>query len=305
MAKINIPIVMKRSLKEEIDWLSTNYDKEIAGWITGTITKDKIILEELLIPHQEVGGASVDMDGKQIAQLRKEYGNKCKRIIGEWHSHVGMGCFWSSTDEDLIEQFMKPRKMAIFIVSSKGKHLVRLESKEPFKISIDKLKFEVEEDTKVKKKLEKEIKKKVTEKSYPVWNQREYNGYGWARKNDNVCSTSGGWQKNLYDDIPFEKITRQEKRFKKDDDIKERIKSMMKYNDLDKSVVVSDIPWYYADGLYHEFESYNPTMIQKNWERYKIVFKPENKEYAIDLMKDLKSWLTSLLNEVLSYQEDF
>ena len=84
MVEVNIKVVMERQFKDKIDWLSKNYDKEIAGFITGEIDGEEIVLEDLIIPEQEVGSAHVDIEGKSQVKLRKEFGNKCKKIIGEW-----------------------------------------------------------------------------------------------------------------------------------------------------------------------------------------------------------------------------
>lgn len=286
MVEVKIPIIIKKSLKDKIDWLSTNYENEIGGWITGTIKNEGIVLDDLLIPEQEVGDASVDMNGKQIAKLRKEFGKKCERIIAEWHSHNTMGSFWSTIDENLIEQVMKPRKIFMFIVSSKGEHKIRLEIRKPFYISVDDMEYEVEADENVKKELEKEIKKKITEKSYKT-SKSSYSGYGYNHYDDSI----GGF--------PFNH-TAQEERFERDDEMKDAIKRILKYNEFDKSVTVKDMPWYYADSIMQEFQDHKPEMISCGDSlHYSIKFSPDNKEKAIDLMKDLREWVRMILNEEL------
>jgi hypothetical protein len=205
-----------------------------------------------------------------------------------------MGTFYSSVDETLIEQVMGPRDIFLFIVSSEGKHQIRLEIRNPYNMSIDKMDYSVEPNKKVSIEMEKEIKKKLTERTYAVSKVvREYNGYGWQSKlND-----------NFYDNLPVEKIN-QKKRFDLDDEIRDRIKSMMRYNDMDKTVVVCNVPYYYSNELATEFQDYNPEMTSENWEMYTIKFSPKNKEKAIDLMKDLRGYLRNILSEELNCNLD-
>jgi hypothetical protein len=142
--KYKIDIIMKEKFKEKIDWISNFYDKEVNGFITGVIGDGEIILEDVLFPYQESGSGSAEVTGANLVKMRKEYKDKCKKIIGEWHSHHSMGAFWSGDDDKVIEDFAEPRETTIFIVSSKGHHLVRLEMRKPFKLSINNLSYETE-----------------------------------------------------------------------------------------------------------------------------------------------------------------
>jgi len=286
-ADIKIPIKMQKSLKDKLDWLANYFDKEIGGWITGEVTKDGIILDDLLIPEQEVGMASVDISGKQLALMRKEYGDKCKRILGEWHSHNSMGNFFSGTDESLIEQHMGPRKTSIFIVSSKGEgHRIRFEMRKPFHISIDNLPYEVEIDNKVIKSLEKEIKKKVKEKTYSY----------------KECGSPGivyaGGTKNIWD---FSKEGNNKPEEKSEENkIRDRIKGLVKYDDFNKIVTVEDIPWYYGESICAEFQDLKPEMIAMGLgleAHYKVTFKMQNKQKCIELMRDLSDYLRNYFAE--------
>lgn len=182
-----IPITMSLDFYNKITYLSNEYPKEIGGWITGEVRKDCIYLKDLLTPHQEVTGSSVEIDASACVNLVREFKEKCKDIIGHHHTHAGLGCFWSVTDEENMKQIMDPRKFFVFIVSSKGEHLVRVETKEPFRITADKLKYRIEDPRyeKVKEKLEKEIKKKVKEpeiKNYSSYNCSNDN-FGLRSKN--------------------------------------------------------------------------------------------------------------------------
>jgi len=166
---VSIPLVLSQDLKTKIDYLSTTFKSEVGGWLTGEVKADYIYVDDILIPKQEVSGGSVDINPAAGVELVKEFKERCKRIIGHWHSHCPNGnAYWSSIDEDNISQIIEPRNFFLFIVSAGGKDLVRLESKKPFRISIDNMSYSILRPNfeEIKKKLEEELKSKVTEKTY-------------------------------------------------------------------------------------------------------------------------------------------
>ncbi len=93
--KVKLPIYLDSQLDMKLRYLSRSLDTEIAGWLTGEITKEGIFIKDILIPEQEVGGASVDISPSAGAKLRTEFGDKCTKIIGHWHSHCDFGTSWS------------------------------------------------------------------------------------------------------------------------------------------------------------------------------------------------------------------
>jgi len=172
-------VEIKKELIDKIEWFTNNYDKEIGAWLVGEITDEKIVIEDILIPYQEVSGVSVDTDGKALVRLRKEYGERCSKIIGHWHSHNTMGTSWSRTDEEFIEQFTEPRTIAVFIVSSKAeKHLVRLELCKPVRVSLDNLDYTiVGEDSEFDEAMQKIIDEKLEEKQIVTTQIYPYSHY--------------------------------------------------------------------------------------------------------------------------------
>lgn len=160
--KVEIPILISEDLKYKLDYIS-DLEFELAGWLVGKVTREYILLEDILIPKQKVSNGSVDIDSKAGAELVKEFKGKCKNIIGHMHGHNNMGAFWSCGDEDNINKIMEPREFFVFIVSSRKEHLIRLEIRKPFKISVDNLPYEIhsEKADKIKEILNKEIEKKA------------------------------------------------------------------------------------------------------------------------------------------------
>jgi len=172
----NIRLILTKKLKDKLDYLS-NYDKtEVGGFLTySLIEQDKdgevrITLNDILIPPQEATAGDVDVDGVGQIELRKEYGDKCLKIIGHFHSHRSMGCFFSSTDEDMMKSNSENKNFRVFIVGSQGKHLIRLILKNsingsniPIEMKIENIEYEVEADDSIKAEMDEEIKKKVKE----------------------------------------------------------------------------------------------------------------------------------------------
>jgi len=126
--KINIAPV----LLTKLNILSSEYSMEVGGYLTGEIKNNEIYLKDLLIPNQIISPVSVNISGQDQINLRKKFGDKVKNIIGHWHSHASMGCFWSGTDEADMKNIMTIKNFFIWVVSSKGNHLIRISQREPF-----------------------------------------------------------------------------------------------------------------------------------------------------------------------------
>jgi len=128
--KINI----SPTLLMKLNIISSEYDIEIRGYLIGEIKNNEIYVKDILFSDQDITKVSVVVNPIDQLNLRKKYGvEKVKQIIGQWHSHHKMGCFWSGTDEQNMTNVMKYRDVYIFIVSSNGKHLIRVSQSKPFR----------------------------------------------------------------------------------------------------------------------------------------------------------------------------
>lgn len=262
----NFEILISKELEDKINWLVNNYDKEIGAWLIGEITNERIIIEDFLIPNQEVSGASVDTSRKALVELRKEYGDKCRRIIGHWHSHNTMGASWSTTDEDFMKEFIAPRERAVFIVSSQqDKHKVRLELTKPFKMSLDELEYKIPyEDSTIGNKLKEIISKKCTESKKTTYS---YDGGTWS---DNSPSTK--------------KLTKKE------------VNKMISYNNKDHNLVVRNLTlnqFYQLEGIFGVEQDFFNT----KGDKVTLILKTKSKKEAIDLIIDLKEYMLNRLDE--------
>lgn len=299
--KANIKIIFKEDFKNKIEWFVNNYKEEISGWIVGKI-EEEIILEDLLIPYQEVSSGSVDTTNGDLVKLRKEYGDRCKDIIGHWHSHNTMSSFWSGTDEEFITQHMKDRAIRIFVVSSvKDGHRIRLEIRKPFNVSLDCLDYEEEEtNPKLGKELLKEIEKKVKKKEYTY--------------SQNVVYTSG-WQRDMEDryyTYPYEKdygknlntrFTKEEEKII-DSTIVNKVDAMVSYNKSMFNVTIIGLDNDYFEELIKYYEKYKMNTIKgfgggKNSISFTLSSRKETKK----LFRDVKDHLFALFRDEESLNE--
>ena len=184
--KQDFEIELTREVEDKIKWLTHNYEQEISAWLGGEVSENKILIDDLLFPTQEVSGASIDTDTKALINLRKEYKDRCLRIIGHWHSHNNMSVDWSSVDDDFIEKYMSSRDLRVFLVSSIDDGIrARLELRNPIKLSIDNLKLNVNFiNSDIEKELKRVIEEKVVEKKIVVSVKGKNNNVTWEDKED-------------------------------------------------------------------------------------------------------------------------
>ena len=271
----NIKLVLTKKLKDKLDYLS-NYDEtEVSGFLTySNIEQEedevKITLNDILIPPQKAEKCEVDVDGNGQVELRKEYGDKCLKIIGHFHSHRTMGCFFSSTDEDMMKSYSENKPFCIFVVGSEGKHLMRLILRNnvngtdiPMEIMVENIEYEVEADDSIKAEMEEEIKKKVEKAK--VQTIKVY------------CNS-----------------TSEIKKLKKE--VSVRIKY---YQHQNHKVKVEKIYKCYANLISEEFKTLNPIIEKSDEENhFNVVVELGNRNKAKEFMCDVKAFLLKqLLNE--------
>ncbi len=287
-----VKVIMKESFYDKINWFAQNYEQEIGAFIEGKITKEEIILEDILIPEQEADTGSIEIVGSNLVKLRKEYKDRCKKIIGEWHSHNCMGAFWSSTDETFIETFSERKNISIYVVSSKSEgHLIRVEIRKPFFISINNVGYEIDQtESKLNKVLQKEIKNKIKE---PVRTKEIASFFDIP-----ISSNNNG--------VDFNKHINT--RRKKEKQIHKQINNMVKFFNGLNAVEVYDLSWYWSESLKENFKLYFPRIKQESQNNFTVEFSFEKKGRAIEGMKKIKEYLYGLLiedDDLKGVEDDF
>jgi hypothetical protein len=139
---MNFEIIMKDEVYENIFALMENINTlnkglEIGAWLTGdwTHTKEKssLLIDQFIIPKQEITKAEVDISPESMIDTIKELGyEESNRIKAHWHIHpFGKGdTNWSGVDEAKIKDFMCPskeREIFVFLLSSEDRIKARVE----------------------------------------------------------------------------------------------------------------------------------------------------------------------------------
>lgn len=132
-----ITVNITAELKTKLDILCSEYSYEIGGYLTGETRNGELFLTDILIPSQVVSSAHVEIRPQDQIDLLKRYKDKCKKIIGHFHSHHSMGAFWSGQDESNMENIMKYKKFFVFIVGSNKNYKVRVAIRDPVKHNFD------------------------------------------------------------------------------------------------------------------------------------------------------------------------
>lgn len=267
--EFNHKIVMERKFKDKIDWFSNNYQYEIGGFIIGEITKERILLQDLILPEQQVSSGNIKFEAKNLVKMRKKHGDICLKILGEWHSHNTMGAFWSKTDEDdFINPFSEGRDLSIFIVSSEGKHLIRIELKKPINISINEIPYYVRQSNEIETDCLKDIKENVKERTYTS----SYEDFGYLDKQTTIYPPS-------------------RKQFKKE------INGHILFNN--NRIDLINLSWFVGNNLYDEYKQFNPYLRNERTElnNYTLSFEFKNKEQAIKYIKEIRNSLIMAFEE--------
>ena len=100
-----------------IDWTSSNTEREVGGYLIGTLEKKKITITEAFFATAESNPTFVSFDNMmQFRILEKlEERGKGEMICGWWHTHPNLGVFMSGTDvaTQQIYQALLPEAIAM------------------------------------------------------------------------------------------------------------------------------------------------------------------------------------------------
>jgi len=172
-------IFMSKLAWEKLKAYVDSVDIEISGQAKSSIDKAKkiITVQDLMIYDQTCTGSTTDLDEGAMAKFMHELMKKKENPRNWniwWHSHVDMGVFWSSTDENNIQSHDE-QKFLISIVTNKKREInarIDIWQTEPtfglnmvFRQDVEVYVLE-EKDTALQAKIKKEVKKKVKTETY-------------------------------------------------------------------------------------------------------------------------------------------
>lgn len=285
-------IIIYKEVEEKINWFTHNYEEEISGWLIGEVKDGLIHIKEIIFPHQEVTGGTVDTTGGDLVRLRKEYGDKCLEIIGHWHSHNTMPTFWSTTDEEFMDEHSEQRPFSLFIVSGKEqRHRVKIMLNNPFKINMDNLDYQVwDNNPELSKELEEVIKTKVKKREVvSVSPSRAY----YSTNTDN--------QRGVYDyDRPdWYSTSNNPKEFNElnfDEEITARANDCIGFDDENFTITISNIKKDIAESLIKETKGRKHELFDDDG-LCVLKYRSKTKDKAITLVRQIKDILVDIFTE--------
>jgi len=166
---LNQPIQIKPDAYSKMKYLTELADDEVGGILVCDVVEGGIVVEDVLIPEQEVSSGYWEDKGEEaLAKMLFDFAKTKPKLIpkmkGWWHKHPITG--WSGTDDKTAEDFAEQCSWFLSINSDVGRDIeLKLNITKPFGLVFNNLSYEIDfSNDKVKKWCEKEYKAKVTKK---------------------------------------------------------------------------------------------------------------------------------------------
>jgi len=159
------------SAKQKLDLYIELAEGEISGLGTVTRLGNDFLITEVHLLEQECTGASTDLSAEDVSRFLLESvrtGLDPSQLKLWWHSHAGMGTFWSGTDDATAGRFSNGWMLSL-VGNKRGEYLVRLDLFEPIRLTLDGLEFSVrfEPDAGLRSAIEAEVEAKVKRPAPP------------------------------------------------------------------------------------------------------------------------------------------
>lgn len=128
----DIKIILSQAASDYMEAVTMEVDAEVGGlgYCFETESGDLYVDEVFILP-QEVSSAHVGFEGEAIAiaQEKAAIDGRLEDLRFSWHSHGSMGVFWSTTDEDAIERYLKAGTpwLLSMVVNRRGDRLGRFD----------------------------------------------------------------------------------------------------------------------------------------------------------------------------------
>ena len=130
------PVYIHEDILNQVKDLCKNSDKEIFGYLIGLILKWEnkryiIIKDQIYIKNavksnkfktSQIEGTAGDFE-KKFQKLKFNRNDEDLRVVGWWHSHIGLGSFLSATDIHTQEYFFpEPYQVALVVDPIRNMH---------------------------------------------------------------------------------------------------------------------------------------------------------------------------------------
>ncbi|MFX0083632.1 MAG: Mov34/MPN/PAD-1 family protein [Candidatus Hodarchaeota archaeon] len=123
------PVYIHEDILNQVKTLCRNIDREIFGYLIGLILKWEnkkyiIIKDQIYVKNavrsdkyitSQIEGTAGDFE-KEFQKLKLRRKDKDLRVVGWWHSHIGLGSFLSATDIHTQESFFPESYQVALVV---------------------------------------------------------------------------------------------------------------------------------------------------------------------------------------------
>jgi len=193
--------VPKKSWDKIINYAKAAKDLEISGFADCKYDKElgQIIVGEVYLLEQSVGGATVHMDEEAVSKFNMELVKKGVKQLPQiwWHSHVDMGAFFSGTDQETSEQLRNDSYSVSLVVNKRGDSHARMYINTKIQVQsmgenfvhedwvdISDLTVRTEHEDKIPQAIIDEVEKKIHQKKYklPKFDKTQSYGKHWFGK---------------------------------------------------------------------------------------------------------------------------
>jgi hypothetical protein len=204
--------------KQRLDLYTEIATGEISGLGRARVHAGNIFIEDVYLLKQSCTSADTELDPEDVAAFLGEV--IASEIPPEeikvwWHSHAGMSCFWSGTDEKTAQCFANGWMLSL-VVNKKKEYKCRLDVYDPVHLTADSLELVIaypEAAAELRRAVEAEVKEKVTNKAWSggvttgqagghSWHQGGYNGYGGMTYINGKPVGTGSVMRDSADEMP-------------------------------------------------------------------------------------------------------
>jgi hypothetical protein len=186
--KLIIPLASYRKLIAYVDLCKD----EVSGFAKVEYDEERVafVMGEVYLVKQEASCGNTEMGADEIATFNHELVKRGVRQLPRlwWHSHAGMGVFWSSTDEDTMANLKNDSYMLALETNHEHKFICRLIIWKPFTF-VQSLPVDLDVSyQRIPQYLAKEVEKKVKVTSFAYQKEDKLAQYNWSPKKKGPAS---------------------------------------------------------------------------------------------------------------------
>jgi len=163
-------------LLPEVEERIRHYVALASGEVSGLGLVEEVdggfLVTDVFLPRQECTPGGTELDQDWVAALLvtlEEEGRDSGGLKFWWHSHAGMGVFWSQTDEQCIAGLANDNYYISLVTNKAGDVLARLDIFNPLRVTLDEVPVVVRgRDDGLMARCRKEFEERVVELAGPV-----------------------------------------------------------------------------------------------------------------------------------------